>query len=191
MIPDRNMEISETGIRDLKIIKPRVYKDDRGYFFVSYNEGEYRDAGIDLKFVQDNQSRSLFGVIRGLHYQIEPRAQTKLVRVLEGSIWDVAVDLREGSPTFLKWMGVELSAENYMQLLIPKGFAHGFSVLSKTAVVFYKCDELYSPQHEAGISFDDPEIGVDWKIEPGDRVLSERDGRMPVFRDAKMNFKYR
>ena len=185
------MEIQETGIRDLKIIKPRVYQDTRGSFFVAYNEREFRDAGMDLTFIQDNQSRSKFGVLRGLHYQLEPKAQTKLVRVLEGSIWDVAVDLRENSPTFRQWMGLELSADNHLQLLIPKGFAHGFSVLSETAVVFYKCDELYAPDFEAGIRFDDPELGVDWKIAPEDRILSERDVRLPNFRNARMNFSYR
>jgi dTDP-4-dehydrorhamnose 3,5-epimerase len=187
---NRNMEIEETGIYGLMIIKPRVLQDARGYFFESYNEGEFREAGIELSFVQDNQSRSNYGVIRGLHYQLEPRAQTKLVRVLEGRIWDVAVDLRKNSPTFLQWMGVELSSENYLQLLVPKGFAHGFSVLSETAVVFYKCDELYAPDLEAGIRFDDPEIGVDWKIGVDERVLSERDARMPFNRDAQMNFVY-
>ena len=190
-MPKLTMEIRETGIRDLIILKPRIYRDSRGYLFVSYNEKEFRDAGLDLTFVQDNQSTSTFGVIRGLHYQLEPKAQTKLVRVLEGSIWDVAVDLRESSPTFRRWMGVELSAENHLQLLIPKGFAHGFSVLSETAVVFYKCDELYAPDFQAGIRFDDPELGVDWKIAPGDRILSERDVRLPLFRDAQMNFRYR
>lgn len=185
------MEIRETGIRDLKIIKPRIHEDARGYFFESYNEGDFREAGIDLTFVQDNQSRSVYGVIRALHYQLEPKAQSKLVRVLEGRIWDVAVDLRVNSPTFLEWRGVELSAENYLQFFVPKGFAHGFSVLSDTAVVLYKCDELYAPDHEAGIRYDDPEIGVDWKIEPGDRIISDRDNKMPGIKNAKMNFKYR
>jgi dTDP-4-dehydrorhamnose 3,5-epimerase len=184
------MEVRETGIRDLKIIKPGVFQDSRGYFFESYNEGVFRDAGMEMDFVQDNQSRSSFGVVRGLHYQLEPRAQTKLVRVLEGSIWDVAVDLRKNSPTYLEWRGVELSADNFLQLLIPRGFAHGFSVLSETAVVFYKCDDLYAPDHEAGIRYDDTEIGVDWKIGPGDMKLSERDLGMPLLKDAKMNFEY-
>ncbi len=184
------MEITETGIRDLRIVKPGVFKDARGYFFESYNEGVFRDAGMDMNFVQDNQSLSSYGVVRGLHYQLEPRAQTKLVRVLEGRIWDVAVDLREDSPTFMEWRGAELSSDNFLQLLIPKGFAHGFSVLSETAVVFYKCDELYAPDYEAGIRYDDPEIGVDWKIEPGNRVLSDRDLSMPGFGNARMNFKY-
>ena len=184
------MEIKESGIRDLRIIKPRVFEDSRGYFFESYNEGVLLEHGIDYRFVQDNQSRSGYGVIRGLHYQLNPRAQTKLIRVLEGRIWDVAVDLRRNSPSYLEWKGVELSAGNHLQFLVPKGFAHGFSVLSKTAVVFYKCDELYSPDHESGIRFDDPEIGIDWKIPPGERILSERDMSMPCFKDAKMNFQF-
>ena len=184
------MEIEQTGIRDLLIIKPRVRQDSRGYFFESYNDGEFREAGIHLAFVQDNQSRSSYGVIRGLHYQLEPRAQTKLVRVLEGRIWDVAVDLRKNSPTFLQWMGVELSADNFLQLLVPKGFAHGFSVLSESAVVFYKCDELYAPDFEAGIRFDDPGIGIDWKLPSADRILSPRDVGMPVHGMARMNFAY-
>ena len=182
------MEIIETGIRDLIILKPRIFEDARGYFFESYNQGILKESGIELTFVQDNQSRSSFGVIRGLHYQLEPKAQSKLVRVLQGSIWDVAVDLREGSPTYLEWRGAELSAENHLQLLVPKGFAHGFSVLSDTAVVFYKCDELYSPEHEAGIRFDDPDLRVDWKLDEGDWVLSERDKQMPNANEAKKNF---
>lgn len=184
------MEIQETGIKGLKILEPGVHQDTRGYFFVSYNQAEFYKAGIRMNFVQDNQSRSAYGVIRGLHYQLEPKAQTKLVRVLEGRIWDVAVDLRENSPTFLQWMGTELSADNFQQLLIPKGFAHGFSVLSETAVVLYKCDELYAPDHEAGIRYDDPDIGVDWKIEPESRILSGRDLSLPYFRDAERNFTY-
>ena len=184
------MDITETGIKDLKIIIPKVFEDARGYFFESYNEGVFKDHGIHYNFVQDNQSSSRYGVIRGLHYQLEPKSQTKLVRVLEGSIWDVAVDIRENSPTFLHWRGVELSADNYLQLLVPKGFAHGFSVLSKTAVILYKCDELFAPDHEAGIRFDDPEIGVDWKTGPENRVISQRDLDMPLLKDAKLNFKF-
>ena len=183
------MEIKETGIRNLKIIKPRVFEDSRGYFFESYNEGTLREHGMDYRFVQDNQSKSGYGVIRGLHYQLYPRAQTKLIRVLQGKIWDVAVDLRKSSATYLEWRGVELTAENHLQFLVPKGFAHGFSVLSETTVVFYKCDELYSPDLEGGIRFDDPEIGIDWKIPSAERILSERDMNMPGFKDAKMNFK--
>ena len=184
------MEVIETGIRDLVVLKPLIHEDSRGYFLESYNEGLFNESGFNQVYVQDNQSRSGYGVIRALHYQLEPKAQTKLVRVLEGRIWDVAVDLREDSPTFLEWRGVELSADNYLQFLVPKGFAHGFSVLSETAVVFYKCDDLYAPDHEAGIRYDDPDIGVDWKLAEDERILSERDIRMPNLKDAKMNFKY-
>ncbi len=190
MTPEYTMEVTETGIRDLRIIRPRIYEDARGYFFESYNTDVFREAGLDLNFVQDNQSKSGFGVIRGLHYQLDPKSQTKLVRVLEGRIWDVAVDLRKNSPTYLRWRGVELSSDNYLQFLIPKGFAHGFSVLSETAVVLYKCDQLYAPDHEAGIRYDDPEIGVDWKIDPDKRSLSERDLGMPNLKVAKINFSY-
>ncbi len=184
------MEIRETGIAGLLVIKPKIFEDARGYFFESFNESDLENAGHLFHFIQDNQSKSLYGVVRGLHYQLEPRAQTKFVRVLEGSIWDVAVDLRESSPTFGKWKGIELSAENKLQMLIPKGFAHGFSVLSETAVVLYKCDEFYAPDFEAGIRFDDPEIGIDWKLDPEDMILSERDLAMPSMKEATMNFQY-
>ena len=182
------MEIRETGIAGLLVIKPRIFEDERGYFFESFNESDLKEAGHHFHFVQDNQSKSLYGVIRGLHYQLEPRAQTKFVRVLEGSIWDVAVDLRRNSPTYRQWKGVELSAENKLQMLIPKGFAHGFSVLSETAVVLYKCDDFYAPDFETGIRFDDPEIGIEWKLPPADRILSARDLAMPSMQDATMNF---
>ena len=184
------MQIHETGIQDLKIIEPRIFRDDRGYFFESYNKNAFENHSLNHGFVQDNQSSSAFGVVRGLHYQLNPKAQTKLVRVMEGKIWDVAVDLREGSPTFLQWRGVELSDENQLQLLIPKGFAHGFSVLSESAVVFYKCDELYSPEHEAGIRYDDETLAVDWKLEPGSVIISERDRSMPGLPEAKKNFRF-
>ncbi len=184
------MEIRETGIAGLLVIKPKIYKDDRGYFFESFNESDLEKAGHPFHFIQDNQSRSQFGVIRGLHYQLEPKAQTKFVRVLEGSIWDVAVDLRKDSPTYLQWRGIELSEENKLQMLIPKGFAHGFSVLSDAAVVLYKCDEFYAPDFETGFRYDDPEIGIDWKLAPEDRILSARDLAMPALKKAKMNFQY-
>jgi dTDP-4-dehydrorhamnose 3,5-epimerase len=184
------MEIRETGIDGLLVVKPRIFEDARGYFFESFNEADLEKAGHPFHFIQDNQSKSVYGVVRGLHYQLEPKAQTKFVRVLEGSIWDVAVDLRENSPTFLQWEGMELSAANKLQLLIPKGFAHGFSVLSESAVVLYKCDEFYAPDFETGIRFDDPEIGVDWKLAPEDRILSERDLAMPLLNEATMNFHY-
>ena len=184
------MEIRETGIAGLLIVKPRIFEDDRGYFFESFNESDLEKAGHPFHFIQDNQSKSAYGVVRGLHYQLEPMAQTKFVRVLEGSIWDVAVDLRKDSPTFMQWEGVELSAENKLQLLIPKGFAHGFSVLSKDAVVLYKCDEFYAPDFETGIRYNEPQIGIDWKVDPEDMILSERDLAMPSLQEATMNFLY-
>lgn len=184
------MEIRETGIKGLLVVKPKIFEDARGYFFESYNESQLEKAGHFFHFVQDNQSKSAYGVVRGLHYQLEPKAQTKFVRVLEGSILDVAVDLRKDSPTFLQWKGVELSAENKLQMLIPKGFAHGFSVLSENAVVLYKCDEFYAPDCEAGIRYDDPDIGIDWRLDPKDRILSERDLSMPSLQLATINFQY-
>lgn len=183
------MTITETPIKDLFIIEPRVFEDPRGFFFESYNAATLLKNGIDYKFVQDNQSKSCYGVIRGLHYQLQPKSQTKLVRVLEGEIFDVAVDVRQGSPTFGKWFGLELSAENKKQLLIPKGFAHGFSVLSEIAVVMYKCDELYAPETDAGIIFNDPDLNIDWKIPADKALLSDKDGKLPRFKDARNNFK--
>lgn len=175
------MTIRETDFEGLFVIEPIVYKDNRGYFFESYNQGVYAEAGLNQSFVQDNQSKSGYGVIRGIHFQLEPYAQTKLVRVLEGAIYDVAVDLRKGSATFGQWFGIEINAENNLQLLIPKGFAHGFSVLSETATVFYKCDELYHPESESGIKYDDKELGIDWRI-PLDRIsVSEKDMTLPAF----------
>jgi dTDP-4-dehydrorhamnose 3,5-epimerase len=184
------MKVIETHIQGLFVIEPRVFEDARGYFFESFNQLNLEKAGIEYKFVQDNQSKSGFGVLRGLHYQLEPKAQTKLVRVLEGKIYDIAVDVRKGSPTFAQWFGLELSAENKKQLLIPKGFAHGFSVLSESATVFYKCDEFYAPEFDAGIIYNDPDLNIDWKI-PAEKVnLSEKDGKLPLFRDAKNNFRF-
>ncbi len=182
------MNIIETFIEGLFVIEPKVFADTRGYFFESYNQARLAQAGIDCKFVQDNESKSGYGVIRGLHYQLAPKSQTKLVRVLEGSIYDIAVDVRQGSPTYGKSYGLELSCENKKQLFIPKGFAHGFSVLSETAVVFYKCDEFYAPEYDAGIIYNDPELNIDWKIPSEKAVLSEKDGNLPLFKDAKNNF---
>ena len=184
------MKITEKKIKGLFIIEPKVFQDDRGYFFESYNENEFNEAGFKYVFIQDNQSKSSYGVIRGLHYQIEPYAQTKLVRVLQGKILDVAVDIRKNSPTFGKWMGVEISDENKKQLLIPKGFAHGFSVLSETAIILYKCDDFYTPQAERGILYNDKELNIDWKLKPAKMVVSERDKLLPEFQNADMNFKY-
>jgi dTDP-4-dehydrorhamnose 3,5-epimerase len=168
----------ETGIEGLFIVEPKVFEDDRGYFFESYHADFWARQGVTGPFVQDNQSRSSQGVIRGLHLQKEPFAQSKLVRVIEGEIYDVAVDLRPDSPTFRSWFGIELSAGNRLQLMIPKGFAHGFSVLSTHATVLYKCDAYYDPASEAGIRYDDPELRIDWKTGPSP-VVSEKDRNLP------------
>jgi dTDP-4-dehydrorhamnose 3,5-epimerase len=184
------MKLIETGISGLFVLEPKVFKDDRGYFFESYNSQKLTDLGIKNIFVQDNQSKSSYGVLRGLHYQLNPHAQTKLLRVLEGTIYDVAVDIRKGSPTFGKHFGIELSSENNLQLYIPKGFAHGFSVLSNTAVVMYKCDSLYNPQSERGVRFDDPALGIDWHIPVKDAILSPKDIANPLLKDAEINFTF-
>ena len=177
------MKIRETGIEGLKIIDPRVHRDSRGYFLESYHKGKLEALGIDCHFIQDNQSRSVKGVIRGLHFQKAPFAQTKLVRVTEGLIYDIAVDLREDSETFGAWYGIELSIENHLQLLIPKGFAHGFSVLSPHATILYKCDEVYHPESESGIRFDDPELHIDWKMDTATAIISEKDRILPYLKD--------
>lgn len=182
------MKTIETPLHNLFIIEPAVFEDDRGYFFESYNKSKLAREKIDIDFVQDNQSKSAYGVIRGLHYQLNPRAQTKLVRVLEGTIYDVAVDVRKNSPTYGKWFGIELSGTNKKQLLIPQGFAHGFSVLSETAIVFYKCDEFYSPESDAGIIYNDPQLNIDWKIPTEKVILSQKDKQLPNFEAAKNNF---
>ncbi|MDP4227859.1 MAG: dTDP-4-dehydrorhamnose 3,5-epimerase [Bacteroidota bacterium] len=185
------MKLIRTKIEDLLILEPKIFADDRGYFLESYNK-EILEAliGKGYNFVQDNESRSLYGVIRGLHYQLAPHSQAKLIRVLKGSVYDVAVDLRKNSPTFGKWEGVELSSENKRQLLIPKGFAHGFSVLSETAVFAYKCDEYYHPEAETGIIYNDASIGIDWKIPEKDVKISEKDRLLPELKNARMNFDY-
>lgn len=182
------MTFTETGFPGLIIIEPTVFADSRGYFFESYNENNFIKEGIDIKFVQDNQSKSSYGVIRGLHYQLAPYAQTKLIRVLSGIILDVVVDIRKGSPTFGKSFSLELSALNNKQLLIPKGFAHGFSVLSDTAEVMYKCDAFYNKASEAGIAYDDKELNIDWKIPAQDAIISAKDKINPLFKDCKNNF---
>ena len=165
-------------------------EDSRGYFYESYNREKMRAAGISVEFVQDNQSKSQYGVIRGLHYQKNPFAQSKLVRVLEGRIYDVALDIRKGSPTYGSWFGLELNSENKLQLFIPKGFAHGFSVLSKTAVVLYKCDTFYNPASEAGIHCIDPGLRIDWKIETGKEIISSKDLNQTIFEYADSDFIY-
>ena len=184
------MEILQTPLQDLLIIKPRVFEDQRGYFFESFNANVFQEAGLNYNFVQDNESKSSYGVVRGLHYQLNPYAQAKLVRVIEGKVFDVAVDLRKGSPTFGKWYGEILSGENKTQLLIPRGFAHGFSVLSPTAVFIYKCDNFYNRESEAGIHIMDEKLAIDWNLKAGEMVVSDKDQKQPGFDQAKMNFHY-
>ena len=183
------MNVIDTKISGLFILEPKVFMDDRGYFFESDNKTILDSLlGKEYTFVQDNESKSSYGVIRGLHYQLAPFSQAKLVRVLQGKVYDVAVDLRKNSPTFLDWVGVELSAENKRQFLIPKGFAHGFSVLSETAIFQYKCDEYYHPEAEAGIIYNDSSLNIDWKIEAEKVKFSPKDLLLPKLEGAKMNF---
>jgi dTDP-4-dehydrorhamnose 3,5-epimerase len=182
------MPFTACAIDGLVIVEPTVFEDSRGYFFEGYNENLFQQNGITAHFVQDNQSKSSYGVIRGLHYQLNPHAQAKLVRVLEGSILDVAVDIRKSSPTYGQHFALELSAENKKQLYIPEGFAHGFSVLTPTAVVLYKCNTFYNKQSEGGIRFNDPQLAIDWKIDGAKAVISEKDQQLPYFDGATTNF---
>lgn len=182
------MEIIETGFSDLSVIRPLVHTDRRGYFFESFNRDDFKKSGIDFVPVQDNESRSVKGVIRGLHYQLKPHHQSKLVRVVEGKIFDVALDLRKESPTFGKWFGIELDSDSKMQIFIPWGFAHGFSVLSEIAVILYKVDALYDRGTERGISVNDPELKIDWHTGDVQPVISEKDMNGPTFRNAEYNF---
>ena len=175
------MEIVETPIKDLIVVCPDVFADSRGYFTELYNENRYRAYGIDNNFVQDNLSRSSYGVVRGLHLQKGESAQAKLVKVIVGKVWDVAVDLRQGSSTYGEWFGVELSDENHLQFLIPRGFAHGFSVLSPTAIFSYKCDNLYDKQAEDGIIYNDPTLAIDWKVPVDKMIVSDKDLLLPTF----------
>ena len=183
------MNIIETQIKDLIIIEPRVFTDNRGYFFESYNQKIMENSGLKYNFIQDNQSFSTFGTIRGLHLQTGEYAQAKLVRVIQGEVLDVAIDLRPNSETFGKSYSIKLSGENHKQFLIPRGFAHGFSVLSETAVFSYKCDNLYNKESEAGIKYDDSELAIDWKV-PQDKVkVSEKDLLLPSFDSYKQGLK--
>lgn len=182
------MKIVDTGFKGLLILIPNIYPDSRGYFFESFNSNSLLNEGISFTPVQDNESKSSKGVIRGLHYQLRPFDQSKLIRVVQGKIFDVALDLRKDSKTFGMWYGVELDAETKKQLLIPRGFAHGFSVLSDTAIIQYKCDNFYNPESERGISLNDPVLDINWKINLPDRVISEKDMNHPDFKDAEYNF---
>ncbi len=176
------IKVTKTDIEGLLIIEPQVFGDNRGYFMETYNENDFNNHGINYRFVQDNQSCSSKGVLRGLHYQ-KTHPQTKLVRVLEGEVYDVAVDLRKNSPTYGKYVGILLSSENKKMFLIPKGFAHGFVVLSDTAIFAYKCDDFYHPEDEGAIAWDDPDVNVDWPIKEG-IVLSEKDKHHPTLKES-------
>jgi dTDP-4-dehydrorhamnose 3,5-epimerase len=182
------MKIIETGFKGLVVIKPTIFPDQRGYFFESYNQESLRKAGIEFNPVQDNESRSARGVIRGLHYQLAPFAQAKLIRVVEGKIFDVALDLRKKSLTFGKWFGIDLDSDSKDLVMIPRGFAHGFSVLSEFAVIQYKCDNTYNKQYERGILVRDPELDINWKTGSVIQTISEKDQMQPPFRDAEYNF---
>lgn len=183
------MEITTTDFPGLFIIQPKIFEDTRGYFFESYNKSKLGDLSI-INFVQDNQAKSKYGTIRGLHYQLEPYAQSKLIRVIEGKILDVAVDIREKSPTFGKHFSIELSDENKRQFFIPKGFAHGYSVLSSNAIVLYKTDQYYNPESERGINYNDPLLKIDWKITPKDAIVSSKDKVLPSLQESEKNFKF-
>ena len=177
------MNIIKTPIEGLLVIEPQVFRDQRGWFIETYQEERYRAAGVGARFVQDNQSCSSYGVVRGLHFQRPPFTQSKLVSCTHGRVLDVAVDLRKNSPTFGQHFAVELNEENHLQFFIPKGFAHGFSVLSETAVFSYKCDELYHPEADGGILLSDPSLLIDWQIPVSDRILSEKDKHHPLLAD--------
>jgi dTDP-4-dehydrorhamnose 3,5-epimerase len=181
-------KIIETGLGGLVIIEPKIFGDERGYFFESYNASRFNEIGIKTNFVQDNESKSGYGVIRGLHFQLNPHAQTKLVRVIEGCIIDIALDLRSNSPTFGKYYSIELSGENKKQFYIPQGFAHGFSVISECAIVNYKCDDFYAKEFERGINPIDPYLQIDWKIEKSKFILSDKDSNSQSFNLSDIYF---
>ncbi len=182
------MKFISTNFNGLFIVELDLFKDKRGYFTETFNIESFKKAGILFSPVQDNESRSIRGVLRGLHYQLRPFDQAKLIRVIEGKIFDVALDLRKDSPSFGKWFGLELDAASFKHIFIPKGFAHGFSVLSESAVVQYKCDNLYNPATERGIMPLDPDLAIDWKIGRNEIIISEKDKKHPRFRDAENNF---
>ena len=177
------MNVIETAIPGVVIIEPRVFEDARGYFFESFNQREFEEKVGPICFVQDNESKSSYGVVRGLHFQKGEHAQSKLVRVVKGAVLDVAVDIRKGSPTFGKWVSVELTEDNHRQFFIPRGFAHGFSVLSEIAVFQYKCDNFYAPQSEGAIAWDDPDLNIDGRIPADKIILSAKDSKHPLLRE--------
>ena len=175
------MRVIQTDIPDLILIEPDIFADNRGYFFESYSDAKFRDAtGLEIKFVQDNESESSYGVLRGLHFQIAPYEQAKLVRVVRGSVLDIAVDIRKNSPTFGKYVATELSEKNKKQLFIPRGFAHGYVVLEDHTIFQYKCDNLYAPEHQGAIAWNDPDIGISWSIAESEIILSDKDRNNPA-----------
>ena len=178
--------ITDTKIPEVKIIQPQIFADARGYFIESYSQQKYQFAGKEFTFIQDNESKSSQGVLRGLHYQLGPHSQTKLVRVIQGEVLDVAVDIRKGSPTFGQHVSIVLNEDNKTQFLVPQGFAHGFVVLSETAIFSYKVDNYYAPDFDRGIRFDDPELGIDWQIDPKLVQLSGKDEKQPLLKDADL-----
>lgn len=182
------MQIISTILNDLYIIKPTVFEDNRGFFFESFNNKKLEEAGLQYHFIQDNHSKSSYGVLRGLHYQNAPFAQAKLVRVIQGKVLDVVVDIRKDSSTFLQHFSIELSADNKLQLLIPRGFAHGFVVLSETCEFLYKCDNFYDKTSEGGIAYNDASLNIDWIIPDHDIILSEKDKQNPIIENAVFNF---
>jgi len=184
------MKIVDTKFPDLYILEPKVFEDSRGYFLESYNKNVLSEMGFNAPFIQDNESKSSKGVLRGLHYQLAPYAQTKLIRVVYGNILDVVVDIRNGSPTYGHHFSIELSGDNKLQLLIPQGFAHGFSVLSETVVVNYKCDAFYQPNAERGILYNDPALKIDWKIDLKTAIISAKDKVNQPLSKAEINFVY-
>ncbi len=185
------MPFIETDFPGLFVFEPKVFEDERGYFYESYNEQTFRDAGLTYTFVQDNQARSTYGVIRGLHFQAPPHAQTKVIRAIEGTILDVVVDIRKGSPTYGRSFSLELSLDNKKQLLVPKGFAHGYAVLSPSAEVFYKCDALYHKPSEGGICYKDPALKIDWQIPEDQAILSEKDKVLPLLETTEAIFTFK
>lgn len=185
------MEVIKTAIEGLYIIEPRVFNDSRGYFFESFSQREFDEKVAPITFVQDNESMSSYGVMRGLHFQRPPFTQSKIVRCVKGSVLDVAVDIRKGSPTYGQHVAVELSEDNHRQFFIPKGFAHGFAVLSPTAVFQYKCDEFYHPEADGGISILDSSLGIDWRIPVDKAILSDKDTRHPLLSDFDSPFQYK
>lgn len=186
-----NFNFVKTKIRDLYIIEPKVFGDNRGYFMESYNKKDFFDAGLTMEFVQDNESKSKKGVLRGLHFQTK-HTQGKLVRVTEGAVFDVAVDLRKGSPTYGQWEGILLTSENKKQFYVPEGLAHGFLVLSDTAVFNYKCTDFYAPEYDGGVLWNDPDIGIEWPLDGIEEILlSEKDKNQKTLKELDLPFEYK